>query len=123
MGAAIVAEERYINITSFKRDGTPVWCAQENGSLLVFSEAGSGKVKRIRHDQHVRITPCNARGKPRGKAVEADAVILEDTEKVRMLLAKKYGWLWPAYNLLMAFARRLRRQPAPKVVTIEITPR
>jgi PPOX class probable F420-dependent enzyme len=109
MSVTALAEERYVSITTFKRDGTsvstPVWCAGEDGTVLVFSEAASGKVKRIRHDPHVRITPCSARGKPRGDPLEADAAILEGTEKVETLLAKKYGWLWPAYNLLMATTR------------------
>jgi hypothetical protein len=51
----------------------PVWCAADNGILLVFSEADSWKVKRIRRDAHVRLAPCSARGKPRGPAVDADA--------------------------------------------------
>jgi uncharacterized protein len=127
MSATALADERYVSVTTFKRDGTPVstpvWCAGENGSLLVFSEAESGKVKRIRHDPHVRLAPCSARGRPHGDAVEADAAVIEETEKVEALLSKKYGWLWPAYNLLMAGTRRIRRQPAPRAVTIEITPR
>jgi len=45
----MLAKEPFINVTSFKRDGTavatPVWCVGKNGSLLVFSEADSGKVK------------------------------------------------------------------------------
>ena len=67
---ATLAEEAFISITTFKRDGTPVatpvWCARENGWLLVYTEADSGKVKRIRHDPHLSVAPCNFRGKLRG---------------------------------------------------------
>lgn len=77
MGASTLAQERFISITTFKRDGTPVavrvWCAGENGTLLVFSEADSWKVKRIRRNTHVRVAPCSVRGKPRGSAVDAEA--------------------------------------------------
>lgn len=101
--ATALACERFISVTTFKRDGTPVatpvWCADQSGSLLVYSEANSGKVKRIRHDPHVSVAPCTARGKPLRPAVEADATIVDDTANVESLLAKKYGWLWPAYNL------------------------
>jgi Pyridoxamine 5'-phosphate oxidase len=49
-----LATEPFVSITTFKRDGTPVsvpvWCAADNGTLLVFSEADSWKVKRIRRD-------------------------------------------------------------------------
>jgi len=124
MNATALAHERYVSITTFRRDGTPVstpvWCAGDNGSLLVFSEANSGKVKRIRHDPHVRITPCSARGRPHGEAVEADADIAEDTTRVQVLLAGKYSWAWRGYTSLMAAIRRVRRQGRPESVTIRI---
>jgi uncharacterized protein len=122
---ATLAKEPFINVTTFKRDrtavATPVWCAGKNGSLLVFSEADSGKVKRIRHDPHVTVAPCSFRGTPRGPAVDADATVLGDTEEVEALLARKYRGTWRGYNLLMAAVRRLRRQARPDCVTIAIT--
>ena len=61
---ATLAEEAFISITTFKRDGTPVatpvWCARENGWLLVYTEADSGKVKRIRHDPHLSVAPATS---------------------------------------------------------------
>jgi PPOX class probable F420-dependent enzyme len=120
-----LATEPFINVTTFKRDGTavatPVWCVGKNGALLVFTEADSGKVKRIRHDPHVRIAPCSFRGTPRGSAVEADATVVDDTDEVEALIARKYGWMWRGYNLLMAALRWLRRQARPDSVTIKIT--
>jgi PPOX class probable F420-dependent enzyme len=120
-----LAKEPFINITTFKRDGTsvatPVWCVGENGTLLVYSEADSGKVKRIRHDPRVTVAPCSFRGKPRGPAVEASATVVDDTEEVAALLTNKYGWTWRGYNLVMASVRRLRRQARPDAVTIKIT--
>jgi PPOX class probable F420-dependent enzyme len=54
MDSVALAKEPFVSITTFKRDGTPVsvpvWCAADNGTLLVFSEADSWKVKRIRRD-------------------------------------------------------------------------
>jgi PPOX class probable F420-dependent enzyme len=121
---APLAKESFISVTTFKRDGTPVatpvWCAGENGSLLVYTEADSGKVKRIRHDPHVSVAPCNFRGTSRGPAVDADATILDDTDDVAVLLARKYGWMWRGYTLLMAAARRIRRQAPAETVTIRI---
>jgi PPOX class probable F420-dependent enzyme len=72
--SAALAKEPFVSITTFKRDGTPVsvpvWCAADNGTLLVFSEADSWKLKRIGRDAHVRVAPCSARGTPRGPAVD-----------------------------------------------------
>lgn len=122
-----LAKEPFINITTFKRDGTPVatpvWCVGENGSLLVYSEADSGKVKRIRHNPHITVAPCSFRGKPRGPAVDANAVIVDDTAEVAALLTRKYGWMWRGYNLLMAAVQRVRRQAPPDSVTIRIAVR
>jgi uncharacterized protein len=124
---ATLAKQPVISVTTFKRNGTavatPVWCVGKNGSLLVFSEADSGKVKRIRHDPHVSVAPCSFRGTPRGPAVDADATVVDDTDEVEALLARKYGWMWRGYNLLMAAGRWLRRQPRPDSVTITITTR
>jgi uncharacterized protein len=128
MDSPALAKEPFVSITTFKRDGTPVsvpvWCAADNGSLLVFSEADSWKVKRIRRDPHVRLAPCSARGTPRGPAVDADASLVEETTTVEALLARKYGWAWRGYRALMlstALIRRLRRQIPMPWLTIRIT--
>jgi PPOX class probable F420-dependent enzyme len=122
-----LANEQFVSITTFKRDGTdvstPVWVAADNGNLLVISEADTWKVKRIRRDHHVRIAPCNARGTPRGEPIDADATIDDDTSTVEQLLAQKYGWKYRAYMRFSALVRKLRRQPIPRGVTIRITPR
>jgi PPOX class probable F420-dependent enzyme len=127
MATTGLAEESFLALTTFKRDGTPVsvpvWCAGENGTLLVFSEANSWKVKRIRRDPHVQVAPCSARGRPRGPAIDADAAILADTATVEALLARKYRRLWPAYTRATAAARWLKHQAVPASVTIRITPR
>lgn len=118
--------ERYISLTTFKRDGTPVstpvWVAGDDGRLLVVTAADSWKVKRIRHDNHVRVAPCTATGKVRGGALDGVATIAEDTSLVEALEARKYGWMHRAARVVTATGRKLRRQPAPEAVTIEITP-
>lgn len=73
---ANLADEEFVSITTFKRDGspvsTPVWVAGDNASLLVISEAGTWKIKRIRRDHHVRIAACSARGKQHGEPIDAE---------------------------------------------------
>ena len=43
---------KYLSLTSFRRDGTgvatPVWFVEVDGRLLVETDAGSYKVRRIR---------------------------------------------------------------------------
>ena len=127
MSTTELARERFVSITTFKRDGTavstPVWVTGDNGNLLVISEADSWKVKPIRRDGHIRITPCTARGALRGEPIEADATIHGDTGKVEKLLEEKYGLWYRAYMSFASLARKLRRQPTPTGVTIRVTPR
>lgn len=127
MSAKQLADEPFVSITTFKRDGTPVstpvWVAGENGNLLVITEADSWKVKRIRRDGHIRLAPCSARGAIRGEPIEADATIDPDTTAVETLLARKYGWKYRSYVRLSALARRLRGRAEPTGVTLRITPR
>ena len=55
----LLARERYISLTTFKRDGgaisTPVWIASDDGTRLLiwWSGAGTWKVKRSRRNPHV----------------------------------------------------------------------
>jgi PPOX class probable F420-dependent enzyme len=126
MTTSQLANEQYVSITTFKRNGTPVstpvWVAGANGNLLVISEADSWKVKRIRRDGHVRIAPCSVRGAIRGEPIDAEATIDPDTSAVETLLLQKYGWMYRAYMRFSALTRKLRREPMPTGVTIRITP-
>jgi PPOX class probable F420-dependent enzyme len=121
-----LADEHFISITTFKRDGTPVstpvWVAGDDGRLLVHSAADTWKVKRIRRDGHVRVAPCGATGKVRGEAFHGEATILADTSLVEALEARKYGLIYRLIGLFRAISRGVRRQPMPESVTIEIVP-
>jgi len=93
-----LADERYINLESFKRDGngvkTPVWCAPLEDKLVVFTEGESFKVKRIRRNPNVRVAKCDVRGKVLGPWAEATCVIVQDRdrqEQAYAVLRKKYG--------------------------------
>jgi PPOX class probable F420-dependent enzyme len=123
---------KYLSLTSFRRDGsgvaTPVWFVSENGHLVVETDAESYKVKRIRRDPHVQIAVCDARGRPRGAAVDAEARILPDSERehVERLLSRKYRidryTVLPLYRLVMRLrGRRPQTREAP--VAIAITPK
>ena len=90
--------QKYLNLESFKRDGTPVqtpvWFAEDQGVLYVYTLANAGKVKRIRRNARVRLAPCTMRGKVIGPWVEAEATIVDATTAAHghALLRQKYGW-------------------------------
>jgi PPOX class probable F420-dependent enzyme len=94
------ANRRYLNMETYRKTGkpvaTPLWFAEENGTLYVYSLANAGKVKRIRNNPKVRIVPCDMRGRPKGNWNEAKARLLMDEPGATLadqLLNQKYGWM------------------------------
>jgi PPOX class probable F420-dependent enzyme len=92
------SKKQYLNLETFRKNGvsmkTPVWFVQESETIYVQTMANSGKVKRIRNNGRVTITPCKMDGRPTGTWVPANAREIVDTEvfkKVNQLLDKKYG--------------------------------
>ena len=96
---------KYLNLESYRRNGaavrTPVWFAEEEGILYVYSLADSGKVKRLRNDPRVRVVPSDLRGNPQGEWIEARAEILDAGGAARghQLLRQKY-WMKRVFDLL-----------------------
>lgn len=94
-----MGEAQYALVTTYRKDGrsvpTPVWVVRDGAALAIWTVSDSGKVKRIRRNSSVLVGPCDIRGRSTGDQVPAEAVILdpEGTERVRKLLAKKYGIL------------------------------
>lgn len=70
--------QSYLNIETFRKSGagvkTPVWFVEEGDTFYIWTEASSGKAKRIRQDEKVRIVPSTVSGKPRGEWVDAHTV-------------------------------------------------
>jgi uncharacterized protein len=93
------ADQKYLNLETYRKTGqpvaTPVWFAEANGMLYMYSLANAGKVKRVRNNSRVRIVPCDMRGQPKGEWVEAKARILDEREAAlgHKLLNDKYGWM------------------------------
>lgn len=92
-----LAAGSYLLVTTFRRDGravhTPVWAVRDEDSLLVWTAADSGKVKRIRRDGDVRLAPCTARGRPTGPEVPGHAELLDvdGSRHARRMIAGRYG--------------------------------
>ena len=115
------ANQKYLNLESYRKNGvpvaTPLWFAEDDGVLYVYSLANAGKVKRIRNNSRVRIMPCDVRGKPKGEWVDAEARIADDTTATQghKLLNKKYGLLKRAGDVFSKLRKRER-----SVITIHV---
>lgn len=110
-------DARYINLLSYKRDGgeakTPVWAAKLDGKFVIYTEADSYKVKRIRRNAKVRVAKCNARGVVLGPWHDGVCVIVEDAARQRQImqaLTAKYGLQIRALNLLAKLTGRDKRR-------------
>lgn len=98
----------YINLTTFRKNGTPVptpvwFVLDEDGQLYVWTEAESGKVKRLRANGRAQIAPSDSRGNPQGPFVAARGRILADETAAREVLARfrrKYGLLFRAFEVM-----------------------
>jgi PPOX class probable F420-dependent enzyme len=90
--------QKYISLATFRKTGilvrTPVWFAERDNKLYIFSNPKSGKVKRIRNNPEVRIAPCTMRGRVTGSEFAARARILsgEQWPAARKIMEEKY-WL------------------------------
>lgn len=98
--------QQYINLETFRRNGigvrTPVWFVEDGGRIYVRTIANSGKVKRIRNNGQVNITPCQVDGTPLGEWIPATAQEVRDQDinkKVDHLLDKKYGLMKKMFAL------------------------
>ena len=99
MAISNLASESYVNLETFKKDGsgvkTPVWAAELDGKLVVVTGGTTFKVKRIRNNPKIRLAACDARGNVRGSWIDGEARIIEDAGHVARAheaLKKKYGW-------------------------------
>jgi hypothetical protein len=97
-----LADEKYILLTTFRRDGTPVatpvWVvALADGKFGFWTSSGSGKAKRLAHTDRVTVQPCDARGRVRAgsAAINATARLVSgsELEAIRERVVAKYGFV------------------------------
>ena len=105
--------QQFLNIETFRKSGagvkTPVWFAQDGKTLYVWTQADSGKAKRIRINPDVKIAPSKADGTPLGEWVPAKASLDESTEAIKYiqkLMRKKYGFSFTMFQLMGMLRRK-----------------
>jgi uncharacterized protein len=119
--------EKYVALTTFRRNGTPVvtpvWFAIDNDKLYVYSEHDAGKMKRVRATGKVEVAPCTMRGAITGDAVPGTAIALEVSRGsyVHGLLNKKYGLIKRLFELGTSIPTLLRLKKKGVDGFIEIT--
>ena len=90
-------DQKYINLETYKKDGTPVrtpvWFVIDNDLIYVITRDSTGKVKRLRNNQDVRIVPCSFKGEPKNEWIKAKAenITGDEADNAIKLRKKKYG--------------------------------
>src|SRR5262245_7368699 len=108
-------------VVTYRRSGqpvpTPVWFGIAEGMLYFRSEERVGKIRRIRANDRVLISPCDSRGKPLGAGVEASARVLPrgDEKRAEAAIQSNFGLGRRLYE-------RVAMSLGPEGVYVEVTP-
>ena len=117
-----LGDAKYIRLTTFRRDGTPVstpvWVVKLDGERIGFwTSSGSGKAKRLAHTDRVTVAPSDARGrvKPGTEPIDATARLVTgaELEDIRKRVVAKYGVMTKFTKLLGTIAGVVRGKRIP----------
>ncbi len=107
----------YISLETFRRNGTgvrtPVWFAELDGKLYVFTDGTSYKVKRLRRDVRVRVARCGVSGTVRGPWHTGSGRVVREPvliERAYEALRAKYGWQMKTIDFASRLAGRIGRR-------------
>ena len=95
---AYLQPHQFVVLTTYRKDGravpTTVWFAYDQGKIYITTGTNAGKMKRIRNNGHVEMTPSDRTGNLLGEPqVEGHAreCTQEEYTHARAVLAQKYG--------------------------------
>lgn len=117
-----LGDEKYILLTTFRRNGTPVpspvWLAPlDSGELGFWTSSGSGKAKRLAHTAKVLVQASDSRGKPKPGSDEIEAtarlVTGSELEEIRRKINAKYGFMTTVTKWLNTIGGAVKRKRIP----------
>ena len=117
-----LSDEKYIKVTTFKKDGTevstPTWVvALEDGKIGFTTSSTSGKVKRLRNDPNVIVQPSDVRGraKPGSSPLKGTALVVTGPERDSIYdkVVAKYGLMTKVTRVLAKVGGFVKRKQQP----------
>jgi uncharacterized protein len=117
-----LGDEKYLALTTFKRDGTPVttavWAVPIDDKTIGFwTSSGSGKAKRLAHASKVIVQPSDGRGRVKAGTtpVEATAELVTgpQLEGIRTKIVAKYGFMTKLTKLFAKVGGVIKRKQIP----------
>ena len=114
--------EKYIRVTTFKKDGTevstPTWVVPlDDGKLGFYTSSTSGKAKRLKNNPKVVVQPSDARGraKPGSSTLNGTAVVVTGPERDAIYdkVVAKYGFMTKITKFVGSAIGVLKRKKIP----------
>ncbi|GAB7066710.1 PPOX class F420-dependent oxidoreductase [Mycobacterium hodleri] len=125
---ASLADEKFVSLTTFKKNGEKVagamWLARDGDALVMWTPADSWKVKRLRRDSRVELTPCGRTGKvPDGAKVTSGSAEVDadptETARVERLIKAKYGFEFFAITVVERIVARGKKARVAVRITVD----
>ena len=116
-----LSAEKYIRVTTFKKDGTevstPTWVvALDDGKLGFYTSSTSGKAKRLKNNPKVVVQPSDGRGraKPDTFPLNGTAVVVAGPERDAIYdkVVAKYGFMTKVTRFLAKVGGFVKRKHA-----------
>ncbi len=96
---AYLAPQEFLVLTTYRKNGiavpTTVWFAYERGKIYITTNTAAGKIKRVRNNGRVQMTPSdrvgNLLGQPEVAGDAKEAQTSEEKAQALAALEQKYG--------------------------------
>jgi PPOX class probable F420-dependent enzyme len=114
--------EKYIRVTTFKKDGTevstPTWVVDlDDGRIGFYTSSTSGKAKRLKNNPNVVVQPSDGRGrvKPGTSPLTGTARVVSGPERdaIYAKVVAKYGFITKITRLVAKVGGFVKRKPQP----------
>ena len=115
-----LADQKYIAVTTYKKDGTavttPTWVvALDDGKVGFYTSSASGKAKRLKSNPSVLLQPSDARGRVKAgtSALAGTAVVVSGAERdaVYAKVVEKYGFMTKVTRTFAKVGAFIKRKP------------
>jgi hypothetical protein len=121
---------RYISLTTFKMDGspvsTPVWITGVGGTYVFTTGDRAWKTRRLVRNSSVRVQVCDMRGRvaPLAARYVGTGDVVRSADAVaaaELALAAKYGWQFRAIKVVEGLRGRMGRGERQEPVAIHLS--
>jgi PPOX class probable F420-dependent enzyme len=121
---------RYISLTTFKKDGSPVssavWITGAGGTYVFSTGSNAWKTKRLSRNPAVEVRVCDLRGRvaPSATKFTGTGTVASSPDAVAAAspaLAAKYGWQFQATRVADALKKRFGRGDGQETVAVQLS--